>query len=223
VKQRICAAVVACAAAWGGIVQAALLVDSGTPTGPEDLPAGKVNKAVYYDAATSSGQFIAQPFTLPSGALITGIDTYFFAPPGVTIDVRLTTTIGAAATLGDQRAQFALTSTQFEPQFYASAPLSVGLPAGTYYLVYSTTSAAGAGFANWAPTDVGDLTFANTSNGAASHINTTYPPASGFFAETDEGDIGLHVHGVVPEPAGLAVVSFAIFAIFAISNRRLQR
>jgi hypothetical protein len=211
VKLLICAAVVACVAAWGGIAQAAVLVDSGTPIGPEDLPAGKVNKAVYYDASTGNGQFISQPFTLASGALITSIDTYFFAPPGATIDVRLTTKIGATATLGDQRAQFTLTSTQFEPQFYSSVPLAVGLPAGTYYLVYSTTSAGGAGFANWAPSDIGDLTFANTSNGSASNINLAYPPASGFFADTDEGDIGLHVNGVVPEPAGIALIGVAFF------------
>lgn len=219
-KQRICAAVVVCVATWGGIAQAALLVDSGTPTGPEDLPAGKVNKAVSYDTSTGSGQFIVQPFTLPSGALITGIDTYFFAPPGATIDVRLTTTIGAGATPGDQRAQFTLTSTQLEPKFYESAPLSVSLPAGTYYLVYSASSGAVAGFANWAPTAVGDLTFANTSNGSASHIDTAYPPASGFFADTDEGDIGLHVHGVVPEPAGAALAGFVLLVV---ANRRLGR
>lgn len=218
-KHLICAAVVACVAAWGGIAQAAVLVDSGTPIGPEDVPAGKVNKAVYYDASTNSGQFISQPFTLASGGVITGIETYLSVAPGATIDVRLTTRIGATATLAHQRAQFTLTSTQFEPQFYPSTPLSVGLPAGTYYLVYSATT-GGAGFANWAPTDIGDLTFANTSNGPASHINLSYPPASGFFTDTDGGDIGLRVHGVVPEPAGLALTGLAVSAIATRRRRR---
>jgi hypothetical protein len=218
VKHFMCAAIAA-VAVWGGTARAAVLVDSGTPVGPEDVGAGKVNKAVYYDGSTSNGQFISQAFTLGSGAVITGIDSYFSAPPGGVVDVRLTTQTGPGTTAAHERAHFTLTSTQFEPQFYGSAPLAVALPAGTYYLVYSAATNAGAGFPNWAPTDVGVLTFANTFNGSDSSINPSNPAASGFFSH-DDGDIGLRVHGVVPEPAGVALVAVGLIVATARRRRR---
>ena len=95
----------------------------------------------------------------------------------------------------------------------------MSLPAGTYFLTYSATSANGAGFPGYAPIDIGDLTFANTDNGASSFINPTNPAASGFFTDHDSGDIGLRVNGVVPEPTAAALIVLAV-TITAIRGRR---
>jgi hypothetical protein len=210
---------IACVAVWGGVASADVLIDSGTPPWPGDFNAGQVDKAIYYDPATAAGQFISQAFTLTDAALITGIDSFVYATPGAVMDVRLTTKIGLAATAADQLAAFSLTSTQFEPKFYGSGPLSVTLPAGTYFLVYSATANIGGGVPGFAPTDIGMLTFANTSNGSESFINAANPPASKFFTHHDEGDIGLRVNGVVPEP-GMSAVAMIVLGLTCARRRR---
>ena len=199
---------VALLAAWGGVARADVLVDSGTPVGPDNVQEGRISKAVMYNSANGAGQFISQPFTLASGAFVTGIDSYFWAAPGVSIDVQLTTRIGPGTTAADELARFSLAA-GLDPQFVASPLLGLSLPAGTYFLTYSTTSFNGAGFPGYAPTDIGDLTFANTDNGSLSFINTINPAASGFFTH-DEGDIGLRVNGVVPEPTATVLLLLAL-------------
>src|SRR5688572_18112094 len=208
-------------AACGGVARADVLVDSGTPVGPDNLPEGRVTKAVYYDSSTGAGQFISQSFTLPTASLVTGIDSYFWAAPGVNVDVRLTSEIGPGATGADELAHFTLAGApNAMTDFVASPPLAVALPAGTYYLVYSAPSANGAGFPDYAPTDIGDLTFANTLNGSTGFVNATNPAASGFYANTDEGDIGLREHGVVPEPGATALLLLATIPTLTRRRRR---
>ena len=214
-KRVLTAAVLA---ACGGVARADVLVDSGTPVGLDNLPEGRVTKAVRYDSANASGQFISQSFTLPSGGFVTGIDSYFSGAPGASVDVQLTTRIGPGTTAADELARFSLAAPGFDPQFVASPLLGVSLPAGTYFLTYSSTSANGVGFPDYAETDIGDLTFANTDNGSLSSIDTTNPAASGFFTNTDEGDIGLRVHGVVPEPTATALLLLA--ALPTLARRR---
>ena len=199
-------------AAWGGVARGDVLVDSGTPVGPDNLQEDRVTKAVMYNPSTGAGQFISQAFTLPSASFVTGIDSFLSAPPGASVDVQLTTRIGPAATAADELARFSITSTSFDPQFVASPALALSLPAGTYFLTYSATTLNGAGFPNYALNDIGDLTFANTDNGASSFINPTNPAASGFFTDHDSGDIGLRVNGVVPEPGATALLLVALSA-----------
>jgi hypothetical protein len=206
------------AACGGGVARADVLVDSGTPVGPDNVQEGRISKAVMYNSTAGTGQFISQPFTLSSGAFVTGIDSYFWAAPGVSIDVQLTTRIGPGTTAADELARFSLAA-GLDPQFVASPLLGLSLPAGTYFLTYSTTSFNGAGFPGYAPIDIGDLTFANTDNGSLSFINTTNPAASGFFTDHDHGDIGLRVNGVVPEPTGLALIALGT-TVVAIRRRR---
>ena len=202
---------IAALAAWGGVTRADVLVDSGTPVGPDNVQEGRISKAVMYNSATSAGQFISQAFTLPSASFVTGIDTYFWAAPGVSIDVQLTTEIGPGATAADELARFALAGAPNATTEYVASPLlGLALPAGTYFLTYSTTSFNGAGFPSYAPLDIGDLVFASTDNGSLSFINTTNPAASGFFTDHDHGDIGLRVNGVVPEPTATALLLVAL-------------
>ena len=215
----MCKAVLTAAllAVCGGVARADVLVDSGTPVGPDNLQENRVTKAVMYNPANGTGQFISQSFTLASGSFITGIDSYFSAAPGASVNVQLTTRIGPGTTSADELARFSLTAVGFEPQFVASPLLGLSLPAGTYFLTYS---ANGAGFPNYAETDIGDLTFANTDNGASSFLNPTNPAASGFFTDHDSGDIGLRVHGVVPEPTAGALLLLATLPALTRRRRR---